>query len=98
MSILERCDQGVIIRVKAVPGARCDQIVGRLGDRLKIRVAAPPEAGKANRAIAGLLAKALNLRAREVTIVAGHASSEKSFVAVGVDLDSTAAALGLSSD
>jgi uncharacterized protein (TIGR00251 family) len=65
------------ISVKAVPGASRDQIVGPLGDRLKIKVAAPPEGGKANAAIGALIAGALGLRPRQVEVVAGHASAEK---------------------
>src|SRR5688500_13727470 len=41
---------GVEIRLKAVPGARRSQIAGVLGDRLKLRIAAPPADGQANRA------------------------------------------------
>ena len=41
---------GVRIHLKVVPGARRDQIAGVLatpgGDRLKVRVSAPPEGGK----------------------------------------------------
>ena len=69
--------QAVLLSVKAVPGARCDQIVGPLGDRLKIRVSAPPEGGKANKAICALLAKALGLRRGLVTIYSGASHPEK---------------------
>ncbi len=73
-----------LVRVKAVPGAKRDEIVGRLGDRLKVRVAAPPEGGKANAAICALLANALGLRPRDVTIVAGLSSPEKTARALAV--------------
>src|SRR5690349_990673 len=36
------------IFLKVVPGSRRDQIVGGLGDRLKVKVSAPPEDGRAN--------------------------------------------------
>lgn len=65
------------IRVKAVPGARRDEIVGLLGDRLKVRVSAPPEDGRANRAIAALIAHSLNAKPRDVRVVAGESSPEK---------------------
>ncbi len=67
------------IRVKAVPGARCDAIVGALGERLKIRVSAPPEEGKANAAIVRLLAKTLGVHEREVELVSGAGNPLKIF-------------------
>ena len=65
------------LKVKAVPGASRSEIVGRLGAALKIRVAAPPEGGKANREILDLLAERLGLPAASVTLVSGAASSAK---------------------
>ena len=35
----------VLLLVKMVPGASRDEIAGVVGDRLKVRVAAPPEDG-----------------------------------------------------
>ena len=71
--------QGLLIRVKAVPGASRDAIAGALGDRLKIRVSAPPEGGRANDAIARVLSSALGLQERAVRLVAGPASPLKTF-------------------
>jgi len=67
----------LVIRVKAVPGAKSDSIVGMLGERLKVRVAAPPEGGRANRAIERLIAAALGVAPRSVSVVAGAGSAEK---------------------
>lgn len=77
----------VLIAVKAVPGAKRDEIAGRLGERLKVRVSAPPEGGKANKAICGLLAEALNVRPRDVEVVRGHTSPEKTLRVVGVRVE-----------
>jgi uncharacterized protein (TIGR00251 family) len=75
--------RAVRIAVKAVPGASEDRVVGRLGDRLKIRVAAPPEGGRANAAICRLLAEALGVRAKDVSIEAGHGRAEKTVLVAG---------------
>jgi uncharacterized protein len=83
------------IPVKAVPGASRDQIVGPLGGRLKIKVAAPPEGGKANAAICALVATALGLRARQVEVVSGHASSEKVLEIRGISGTEVSRRLGI---
>ncbi len=67
----------VELRVKAVPGAKREEIAGVLGDRLKIRVAAPPEGGKANDAICALIAKRLSMRERDVVVTHGEANPHK---------------------
>jgi len=80
-----------LLSLKAVPGAKRDEIVGRLGDRLKVRVSAPPEGGKANKAICRLLAAALNLSVQNIDVVRGHSSAEKTVRVAGVsaaDLES----------
>jgi uncharacterized protein len=88
---------GCLIDLKVVPGARRDGIVGPLGDRLKVRVAAPPEDGKANRAVCELLASALGLRRQDVTIVAGETSPEKTARIAGREPDQVRRVMGLSS-
>lgn len=69
------------LAVKAVPGASRDQIAGGLdhpsGRRLKVRVAAPPEGGKANKAIIALLARELGCRAADITVLHGGSGPEK---------------------
>lgn len=80
-----------IVRVKAVPGASRSQVVGALGDRLKVRVAAPPEAGKANAAIAELLAQACGVAPRAVTLEQGASQAQKCFRVRGADAARVAA-------
>lgn len=59
------------------PGAARSELVGRHGAGWKARVAAPPERGRANRALVQLLAEALGVRREQVAVVAGHASRRK---------------------
>jgi uncharacterized protein (TIGR00251 family) len=70
---------GGAIAVKATAGASRDRIVGVLGDCLKVATAQPPEKGKANRAIAALLAKALGAACKDVALLAGASSPRKEF-------------------
>lgn len=72
---------GVELRLKVVPGASRSVVAGVLGDRLKLRIAAPPEGGKANRAVEDLLAE---LTGCVCTVTTGHGSPQKTlFVAAG---------------
>ncbi len=61
------------------PAARC--VAGILGDRLKVRIAAAPEHGKANKALLALLGKWLGTTQIELT--AGAASAEKTVRVIG---------------
>lgn len=68
-----------------MPGAKQDAIAGPYGERLKVRVAAPPEGGKANKAICRLIAGALGVRPSAVTVTSGLSSAEKTVRIEGAD-------------
>ena len=72
------------LRVKVVPGASRSEVVGLLGAAVKVRVAAPPEGGQANREVCALLAERLGLPLAQVTVVAGPASPNKVIGLVGI--------------
>jgi uncharacterized protein len=74
-SFAREVEGGIELSIKVVSGASRSEIVGPLGDRLKIRVAAPPEAGQANRALVDLLRRWLG--AKVVEIVSGTSSPDK---------------------
>lgn len=65
------------LSLRVAPGARRTEVVGRHGDGWKVRVAAPPEGGRANDAVCRLLAEALELPRRAVTVVSGRSGREK---------------------
>ncbi len=65
-----------------VPGASRTEIIGAHGECLKVRVAAPPEAGKANRALVSFFERALPGAA--VELVAGSSSRRKRLSIEGV--------------
>lgn len=65
------------VRVRVSPGAVRSEVVGRHGDGWKLRVAAPPEAGRANAEVVRLLAAALGVPVAGVAVVAGRSSRDK---------------------
>jgi uncharacterized protein len=65
------------LALRVSPGARTTAVVGRHGRAWKLRVAAPPEGGKANDAVVALLAATLDVPARTISIVSGHGGRDK---------------------
>ena len=70
---------GIVLRVHVQPGAGRSAVVGRHGDALKVKVAAPPEGGRANIAVTDLLAETLGVAKSDVTLVSGATSRAKRF-------------------
>lgn len=88
-------DEGVLLPVKIVPGASRTRYLGLWECRAKIAVAAPPEKGRANKAVERFLARKLGLRSSDVKIVAGHTSPVKTVRIDRVSADEVRTALGL---
>jgi len=65
---------GTEVAVWVVPGASKTEVVGLYDGVLRVRVAAPPEGGKANKAVVRLLAKKTGARVR---LISGGASRRK---------------------
>jgi uncharacterized protein (TIGR00251 family) len=65
------------LAIKAIPNAPRNEIVGWLGEELKVKIHAPPVEGKANDALCEFLADALGLPRRAVTIARGDTSRQK---------------------
>jgi uncharacterized protein (TIGR00251 family) len=66
---------GIEIDVKVVPGASRSEVAGLLGFRLKVRVAAPPEDGRANARLLELLGREFGVAGGE--IIRGQTNREK---------------------
>ena len=65
------------LRIRVSPGARRTELVGRQGEAWKVRVAAPPERGRANDAVLKLLAERLRIAPAELTLVSGVSARDK---------------------
>jgi uncharacterized protein YggU (UPF0235/DUF167 family) len=68
---------GCRLRVRVRPGAHADAILGPHGGALKISVVAPPDRGRANDAVASLIAGVVDLPVSRVAVTAGHTSTGK---------------------
>lgn len=67
----------LVLAIHVQPGAKSDRIDGLYGDRLRIRISAPPADGKANDHLVGFLAGIFDVPQRQVTLEAGHANRSK---------------------
>jgi uncharacterized protein (TIGR00251 family) len=76
--------KGSAFSVHVVPRARKNEIVGRLGDAIKVRLTAPPVEGKANEALVAFLAEQLGVQKSQVEIVAGKTSRNKMVSVIGL--------------
>ncbi len=65
------------LRLRVAPGAARASVVGRHGEAWKVRVAAPPEGGRANDAVIRLLAETLSVPRDSVALVSGHGGRDK---------------------
>jgi hypothetical protein len=74
------------LNLRVQPGAKRERLIGRMADgTLKLSVTAVPEAGRANEAVTRLIAAALQVDARQVTVARGVASRSKVIEIAGLD-------------
>jgi uncharacterized protein len=67
----------VKLQIKVIPSSSTDSIAGWLDDTLKVKVKAPPEKSKANKAVVKLLERTLELAKGSVSITGGTTSARK---------------------
>lgn len=77
----------VLILIHLQPRASENSIAGVHGDRLKIRLTAPPVDSKANEALCGFLAEVLGVSKSQVQIVRGEKSRKKDILISGLSVD-----------
>lgn len=83
MLSLQQTKDGWILTIRAHAGARRNAIGGVQAGQLKISVTQKPEKGKANQAIAALLAQRLSIAKNQITLVGGPTNSRKRFLISG---------------
>ncbi len=75
---ITRTRDGILLNIRVSPGAKRTSIEGPYGESaIRLRVAAPPVAGKANAEVETFLAKLLGTPRSNVTVVRGASSRDK---------------------
>jgi uncharacterized protein (TIGR00251 family) len=69
--------ENMLVDIKVVPGASKSEIAGVQGERLRIRIAAAPEDGKANAELIVFFAKLLDCPKKEINLISGEKSRLK---------------------
>jgi uncharacterized protein (TIGR00251 family) len=70
--------QGAALTIHVTPRARRTEFAGVLENgTLRVRVAAPPSEGRANKALIEFMARVLGVRKSRIEIVAGHTGLDK---------------------
>ena len=91
--VIERTADGAAFNVRVIPRARRSGLAGTRGDALLVRLHSPPVDGAANDELIEVLARALQVPKRAVSIVAGDRSRQKRVRVVGIDADTAASRL-----
>ncbi len=76
--------EGTAFTVRVIPRASRSELAGIKEGVLRVRLAAPPVGGAANAALVKLLAAILEVRERDVVILAGHNGRQKLLSVAGL--------------
>ena len=73
-----------MVRLRIVPNAKRNEVVGPYGEAIKVKVAAPALEGKANAELLEFLAEKAGLPNRSVTLISGEKSRDKAVQFEGI--------------
>jgi len=75
---------GIILLVRAQPGAKANELRGVREGALCVAITQAPEKGKANKALREVLAKELGLKKSQIQLLSGETSQSKKFLLRGI--------------
>ena len=75
--------RGLVLELHVQPGARKNEVIGLHGERLKLKLAAPPVDGKANRHLLEFLARVFAVPAAKVHLLRGASGRMKTVLVEG---------------
>jgi uncharacterized protein len=83
-AIYREVAEGLILSIRVTPKSSKNEIVGlHETAAITVKVSAPPDKGKANRAVVEVLAKALRVPKSSLAIVSGETSRNKNILVKG---------------
>jgi uncharacterized protein (TIGR00251 family) len=94
MALMAGCDRmieltdhpdGVILPVRAQPGASKNGIRGEQNGALKVSITQIAEKGKANKSLIDVLAKGLGLKRSQIELISGQTQPQKKFLLRGLN-------------
>jgi uncharacterized protein (TIGR00251 family) len=80
---LQRHPDRITLALRVQPRASRDEVAGLHGDRLKLRISAPPVEGAANRHLCRYLAELFQVPASSVRLVRGERGRDKTIEVTG---------------
>ena len=80
-------NDGILLKIKAVPNSSKNEICGLIGDALKIKIKAPALENKANEELVKFLSKLLKIPKSAITIKSGDTSKLKTLYINGCSID-----------
>jgi uncharacterized protein (TIGR00251 family) len=72
------------ISLRVSPNAPKNEVVGFSGGTLRVKIAAPPLKGKANRELVAFLSRLLGVSQSSLAIIKGHTSRSKTVAVIGL--------------
>lgn len=81
---IENNSNAITFKVKVVPASSKTSIAGVLDGMLKVKIAAPPEKGKANKSFIDFLSKKTGIKKKSITITSGQTSPIKTVSIEGI--------------
>ena len=75
--------EDLLVRIRVQPGARRNDVLGTVNQRLRIRTTAVPADGKANKAVIRLLAEYLQVPVSRIKLIGGHTHRNKRVIVRG---------------
>lgn len=82
-SWLQRHPDRITLALRVQPRASRDEVAGLHGDRLKVRISAPPVDGAANRHLCRYLADLFEVPAASVRLIRGETGRDKTVEVTG---------------